>query len=242
MNQYGFGSLLTAGDSNPKTAKSNKASNYHTAIMHLRPAKSSGLGNVCSSASPGCIAACLNTAGRGKMNSVQQARQNRTALWFNDRNSFMILLVAEIERHIRKSDKLGKHPALRLNGTSDIIWEKVFPGLFGTYRNVQFYDYTKHAFRCMKRYSLPENYHLTFSRSETNDKDCRRVLRSGKCNVAVVFDSPNYPPTWAGKPTYSMDDTDLRFLDPPGGAVGALYAKGKAKRDDTGFVIPTGGG
>jgi hypothetical protein len=38
-----------------------------------------------------------------------------------------------------------------------------------------------------------------------------------------------------GFPVYNADHTDLRFLDPVG--VQGLYAKGKAKRDDSGFVV-----
>lgn len=235
--KYGFGYLLTMGKANPKINLS-QASPYDTCIMHLSPEKTV-FGNVCTSASLGCAAACLNTAGRGKMRTTQAARLARTKLWFQDRNSFLILLVSEIQRHIKRCYKSGKIPAFRLNGTSDIIWEKAFPSLFTMYPKAQFYDYTKHVFRCMASHKLPPNYHLTFSRSETNDKDCRRVLRSGKCNVAVVFQDKHYPPTWAGKKVYSMDGSDLRFLDPPG--VGALYAKGKARHDTSGFVLPTKG-
>lgn len=242
MSEYGFGSLLTMGDSNPKTKKSNLFDyDWLTAIMHLAPHKLCGLGNVCASASAGCIKACLNTAGRGRMSMTQQARINRTKLYFTNREKFVELLKAEIQRFVNKAAKLDRKPALRLNGTSDIIWEKVCPSLFTDFPQVQFYDYTKHAFRCMKSYKLPDNYHLTFSRSEVNDKDCRRILRSGKCNVAAVFNSKDYPNIFMGKPTYNADETDLRFLDPDGGHIGALYAKGYAKGDKTGFVISCGG-
>ena len=240
----GFNSLLTDGDNNPKTAKSNAAgSEYYTALMHLAHASTGGFGNVCASASPGCIASCLDIAGHGQMLMVQRVRAARTRYFFQERIKFAELLKAELNKFVAKCKKLGKLPAIRLNGTSDIVWEKIFPELFGLYPTIQFYDYTKHAKRAMKSWKLPENYHLTFSRSEINDKDCRKVLRSGRTNVAVVFEDTNYPPTWAGKPVYSMDDSDLRFLDPPGGHVGALYAKGgKARHDETGFVLPTDGG
>ena len=237
MNEFGFGKLLTDGDNNPKTMKSNKAGDFITSILHLAPAKSSGIGNVCTSASPGCIASCLFTAGRGRMQNVQVARIAKTKMWFEHREKFVELLIKEIGSLVKKAAKLGKLPALRLNGTSDIIWEKQAPELFTLFPTVQFYDYTKHVFRCGKNYKLPVNYHLTFSRSETNDAECKRVIKAGKCNVAVVFENKNYPPIWMGRPTYSMDDTDLRFLDPPK-SVGALYAKGKAKKDNSGFVLP----
>lgn len=238
----GFNSLLTDGDNNPKTAKSNAAGDYYTAIMHLAHASTGGYGNLCASASPGCIASCLDIAGHGQMKTVQRVRAARTKVYMQSRDLFKRLLQGEIDSFLVKCERLGKRPALRLNGTSDIVWERVWPEIFKLYPTIQFYDYTKHVKRAMKSWEQPDNYHLTFSRSEINDKDCRRVLRSGKCNVAVVFEDTNYPPTWAGKPVYSMDDSDLRFLDPPGGHVGALYAKGgKARHDETGFVLPTVG-
>lgn len=240
MNSRGFNTLLTDGDSNPKTAKSNKVGEYLTTIMHFAHASTSGYGNVCASASPGCIATCLDYSGHGAMQTVQKVRAARTKFWLQNREEFKVLLVGEIQRFLRKCNKLVKKPAIRLNGTSDIVWERAFPELFTMFPQVQFYDYTKHVKRVLKSWELPTNYHLTFSRSEINDDDCRRVLKSGKCNVAVVFADQSFPNTWEGHPVYVMDNDDLRFLDPPGGQVGGLYAKGgKAKRDDSGFIIPT---
>jgi hypothetical protein len=43
------------------------------------------------------------------------------------------------------------------------------------------------------------------------------------------------PETYQGLPVYNGDESDLRFTDPKGVVVG-LYAKGKAKKDSTGFV------
>jgi hypothetical protein len=56
-------------------------------------------------------------------------------------------------------------------------------------------------------------------------------------NMAVVFRSKNdMPQHFLGRPVINGDADDLRFLDPDGVVV-ALYAKGAAKRDDTGFVV-----
>ena len=229
--------LFTKGESNPKIAKSNRRGGIETLILHLAPASVSGH-QVCSSASPGCIAACLNTAGRGRMDSVQAARIRRTKMWFTEREAFKAQIVKELTAFVKRCDKLGKMGAVRLNGTSDLLWEKQWPALFTQFADLKFYDYTKHVKRCLENWSLPENYHLTFSRSETNQADCLRVLEAGRHNVAAVFDSKEFPASWEGFPTYSADDDDLRFLDPPGGHVGALYAKGFGKRDETGFVLP----
>jgi hypothetical protein len=99
------------------------------------------------------------------------------------------------------------------------------------FKTVQFYDYTKRA----NRSSLPANYALTFSLSESNESDARAVLARGG-NVAVVFRrKASFPPMYLGAPTIDGDRHDLRFLDPVGSVV-ALYAKGNAKRDRSGFV------
>ena len=43
------------------------------------------------------------------------------------------------------------------------------------------------------------------------------------------------PEIYEGLSVFNGDDSDLRFLDPKGVVVG-LYAKGKAKKDTSGFV------
>ena len=230
--------LFTDGLSNPKTAKSDRSDRkFLTKILHLAPGNLSGW-QVCSSASAGCLAACLNTAGRGRMDSVQKARIARTAFWFNDREAFKALIIKELTAFVKRCDKLESSPAIRMNGTSDLFWEAVFPELFDTFPMVQFYDYTKHVKRCRADYALPSNYHLTFSRSESNDAQCLEVLAAGRVNVVAVFDGKEFPKTYWDYPTYSADDDDLRFLDPSPKHVGCLYAKGFAKRDETGFVLP----
>ncbi len=172
------------------------------------------------------------------MTSVQTARMKRTKLWFTDRKAFKSQIETELVAFTRRCEKMGNTGSIRMNGTSDLLWEKQWPKLFTEFPQLQFYDYTKHVKRCLSGWTLPPNYHLTFSRSETNQADCLRVLEAGRHNVAVVFDGKDFPETWEGFPTYSADDDDLRFLDPSGGHIGALYAKGSGKRDDTGFVLP----
>lgn len=203
--------------------------------MYLSPYTVSGH-NVCASASKGCIAGCLNTSGRGRMNSVQQARLNRTKLFFEDRKSFEEQLFSEVSAFKTKCNKLGLKPAVRLNGTSDLMWESMLPSIFTTFGDIQFYDYTKHFKRMLKyiKGELPKNYHLTFSRSETNQSQCETVLECGG-SVAVVFKSKQLPEYYVGYKVHNADETDLRFLDKPG--VQGLYAKGKAKRDTSGFVV-----
>jgi hypothetical protein len=93
---------------------------------------------------------------------------------------------------------------------------------------------------------MPSNYHLTFSRSEVNEADCREVLDAGG-NIAVVFkicdckrpckhEIQDGVYTYMGRPVINGDRDDLRFLDPAGVVVG-LKAKGPAKKDTSGFVV-----
>lgn len=239
--------LLTIG--NPKLIKGEKKG-YLSFILHLAPADLSGY-NVCPMASEGCKAACLNTAGRGGIfkkgettNVIQQARIRRTQLFFKNRDFFMNLLVEDILAGIRKADREGLIPVFRLNGTSDIRWENIpvedynkngvvrHKNIMAAFPNVQFYDYTA----LPNRRDLPANYHLTFSRKEDNDFNVMRAI-AGETNVAVVFNK--LPDTWLGVRVVPGDETDLRFLDPKGVIVG-LKAKGKAKKDNSGFVVLTG--
>ena len=213
---------------NPKIQKGTKMG-YLSFILHLAPSTLSGK-NTCPKATKGCIAACLNTAGRGGMfkkgentNMIQKARIRKTELFFNDRATFMEQLEADIRKGIKMAATLGLKPAFRLNGTSDLSVEKW--GIIEKFPTVQFYDYTKVLGRKVSH--LP-NYHLTFSKADGNDADVAKALELGM-NVAAVYDE-------LPQGMFSADETDLRFLDPKVGMIG-LKAKGRAKKDYSGFVI-----
>lgn len=226
--------LLSLGSSNAKLIKSDAYStSYLSAIMYLAPHKTVGVGNLCPEASKGCAAACLYTAGRGAYSSVQKARMRRALSFLNERDKFLETLKGEIEQFIRKCVRNGKNPAIRLNGTSDIQWENF--GIIEEFPNVQFYDYTKITRRMMKycRKELPSNYHLTYSRSENNEAKCIEVLRAGG-NVAAVFNER--PSKYRRFRLTDGDKHDLRFIDESPRWV-ALTAKGKARKDISGFVI-----
>ena len=216
------------GISNTKTLKGEQLG-YRTYIMHLAPGKLSGY-QVCASASAGCLFACLNLSGMGKFSNVQAARIAKTQLFFMDRPAFMKQLVKEIRAAILKCMKEGWTPVFRLNGTSDIRWEDIpvegAPNIFSLFASYQFYDYTKHA----NRRNVPRNYHLTFSRSESNEHQIPTV----DYNTAVVF--TELPDTYLGLKVVDGTETDLRFLDPSGVIVG-LVANGKALKDTSGFVV-----
>ena len=219
--------LLTDGASNPKTAKST-GYGYLTGILHLAPHTQSGY-QVCPSATEGCSTACLYFQGRGRMNSVQEARIRKTRMFFENRAGFMADLAKDIASIVRRAQKNNLKPCVRLNGTSDIRWERT--GIMEQFPSVTFYDYTKEK----NRKRLPKNYSLTFSRSEatTNDEWCKAI--DDGMNVAVVFRDA-IPKGWLGVPVIDGTTHDLRFLDPKPCIVG-LIAKGSAKKDTSGFVV-----
>jgi hypothetical protein len=237
--------LLSTG--NPKVLK-GMAQGYNTFILHLAPANVSGY-ETCAKRTAGCTAACLNTAGRGGMfkkgestNTIQEARKRKTRMFFEMREVFMFELVRDIKNAIKTSEKKGLIPVFRLNGTSDLAFEKYsckrdgveYKNIFEAFPEVQFYDYTKILGR--KVAHIP-NYHLTFSAADGNDADVLKAIAQGM-NVATVFGlkkTEPLPETYNGRPVFNGDESDLRFLDPRGVIVG-LYAKGRAKKDESGFV------
>ena len=232
------GNLL--GTVNAKTSKGEPLG-YITGILYLVPSDGSGLGNLCPNASTGCRAACLFSAGRGRMQNVKAGRMRKTRLFFENSAKFVDMLSDDIHKLVRECLREDKLPCVRLNGTSDIPWEwiKGTDGLtiFQKWPNVQFYDYTKRFLRFDR--PLPGNYHLTFSRSEANEYTAESCY--GKHNVAVVFNTKKgheLPMWWKGVPVIDADQHDLRFLDPQGVICG-LRAKGKAKKDKSGFVVDT---
>lgn len=248
--------LLTTG--NPKVAK-GEGHGWLTAILHLAPHTLSGH-NVCPFATAQCAAGCLESAGRGgiygkadtvtvtvadgrriRTNTIRRARIARTLAYFADPDAFLIKLQKEITAHIARAKRNGLRPAVRLNGTSDIAWEKGRHSngwtLFEIFPDVVFYDYTKTP----SRFNLPDNYSLTFSFSGSNLAASLGALRAGR-NVAVVFNVKKgqpLPETWNGFKVIDADLTDLRFLDPRG-TVAGLRAKGKAKKIPAGDFIQLG--
>jgi hypothetical protein len=223
--------LLSDGMTNTKTKKNNVKS----FILYLAPANQSGVVNVCPFASPGCKDGCLYKAGLGGVYpSVQNARINRTKFWAADRQLFYTKLGNEL----LMIAATYKKAAVRLNGTSDIDHIDLLKRYTGIdflskkYKNIKFYDYTKNI-NIIKKYA-GTSYHLTFSKSETNDIQVQQALEFG-ANVAAVF-SHTLPDTYLGYPVVDGDLTDYRPEDGKGVIVG-LVAKGPAKKDKSGFVI-----
>ena len=236
---------LLGVSSDYKTVKGERFG-YLTGILYMLPNL-----RICpASKIASCFDGCLQSAGRGAFNNVKLARMLKTQLFELYKDLFFILLIHDIERLIKQADKKGMIPCIRLNGTSDIDYENyplivdgvLYANIFSLFPNVVFYDYTK---RCERLNGIiPVNYNLTLSYSEARASYATKVLeyaRKYKVNIAVVFHGhgvrlEKFPSTFKGLSVIDADDSDLRFLDEKGVVCG-LSAKGKAKRDISGFVI-----
>ena len=233
---------LLSISSDAKTSKGEKLG-FLTGILYLAPYKTISIYNTCAMAElAGCANACLYTAGRGAYSNVQNARINKTNWFYQDKQGFMLQLIDNIKNLIKKANKLQLIPLIRLNGTSDIKWENVgfeyqgksYNNIMELFPDIQFYDYTK----IINRNNLPANYDLTFSYSGKPEfiKYVNQAINNNM-RIAVVFkDKHNLPDEFMGLSVVNGDNTDIRHLDPQGVIV-ALYAKGKAKSDNTGFVV-----
>lgn len=238
-----FPDKLLGLDTNAKTIKGEKYG-IRTAILYLVPANGAGP-NLCPMAGKaGCREACLFTAGRGAMSNVMLSRLRKTLFFNQHREAFMLQLHSEIAALQRRAKREGWKLVIRLNGTSDIRFESIpvagNRNIFEAFPRVQFYDYTK----IPNRRDIPRNYDLTFSYSGAPEYApyVSRAIESGQ-RIAVVFRNRAIVESmlangesFMGLPVVDGDDSDIRHRDPKG-AIVALYAKGKAKRDTSGFVV-----
>jgi hypothetical protein len=239
-------------DANPKTVKGQKLG-YITAVLYMAPYKLSGI-NLCAMAEiAGCIHACLNTAGNPAYAKTKETgRLNKARYFIENEIEFMQQMAREIFREYNKAINKGFNFMVRPNGTTDIRWENIavtvddklsrkinkpvgiYKNIMALFPEIQFYDYTKIS----NRKDIPANYDITFSYSGILKYQpfVDQAIKNG-LRVAVVFrDKNKIPATFKGLPVVSGDDSDLRPLDPHGVIV-ALYAKGKAKKDYSGFVV-----
>jgi hypothetical protein len=228
-----------------KTEKGEKAG-ILTAVAYLAASTLSGI-NLCPWAGS-CAFACLgHTTGRLRFEQSQKA-QVLKALWFHFFPAdFIDTLKKEIARKEMQAMAQGKICAIRLNGSTDILWERYLD--MNEFPNVQFYDYTKA--RHSSRKNLSPNYHLTFSLDEKPNSmtwatewldagSSVAVVVAGKqgTKLAAAKKAAKHIITngWNGYPVIDGDKNDARFEDKPGHWV-ALYAKGQeAQADTSGFV------
>lgn len=213
---------------------------YTTYGLSLAPFTQNSQGkNVCPMASTGCAAACLFTSGHGSMSTVKKERINKTEFFLADHEKFLNKLYVEIATIEFKHKMTNTNFVIRLNVTSDISWEKFKikdgKNIFELFPNVQFYDYTKNHLRFKNE--LPANYHLTFSRSETNHDMAMALLAKG-VNVSIVFDK--VPANFEGYNVIDGDKNDLRFLDDKKVIVGLKYKKMTGKGADNKVAFESG--
>jgi len=226
--------LLSHG--NTKTKKGSKEG-FLTWSLMLAPNTTSGR-DVCEESTPGCRGVCLGSTGCHRVKKTMAPHIANAKLLFEHRSLFMGRLDEELEELLWKAERHGYVPCARLNNFSDLDWAETAR----KHPNIIFYDYTKRP-DLMKRFlsaeEWPRNYHLTFSRSETNWETCLEVLESGG-NVAVVFRRlDTIPARWKGFQVADGSTDDLRFLDGKSkpGKIVALPASPEARRDRTGFVV-----
>lgn len=247
-----------------ENAKAAKASGfgYLNAVHYMAPHDLGGVGNLCSHASAQCIALCLgHYSGQAGMvtnletdtNAARESRKLKAQLFMRSRNDYMNRLARDIIKLDAQAARDGLQLCVRLNGSTDIVWERVsfqidartakalrLPEYVGRimtlpqmFPAIQFVEYTKNPTRLGK---APRNLDLTLSYSGANARACVDALLAGH-NVAMVFHG-GLPASFAGFPVIDGDKHDLRHLDAKGGFIVGLSPKGrKAKRDASGFVV-----
>ena len=226
--------LLSVG-TNAKTVKGD-GTKYTTAIVYMYPN-----GRICPMSGPkmaSCRGPCLVNAGMSAVfPSINISRKRKTDLFQNDQKLFLEILDKDIKKFIRDCKKDGTIPCIRLNGTSDIRYERLID--MESYDAI-FYDYTKQPNRLDRK--LPKNYYLTVSYSQATERYKNivedAIKKHKNINVAVVFrHEKTIPESFLNKPVIDGNKDDLRFLDPKGSIVG-LYARGEeAKQDRSGFIV-----
>ena len=222
--------------------------------VYLTPAHTGGV-NLCPHSSPGCVDACISDSQRqgfGRFfGNIFQSRWERTQRFRADRKRFLEDMTGELRRQQWLAQRFGETIFIRDNMGSDVDWHRLseihevdYYGDFGVFpelARVIHYNYTKDLKRLLRR--RPANDYLTFSRSETNHRQCLTALENGH-NVAVVFSQgPEFygtqrqylttlPETWKPEGTSQTfrvvdgDSHDFRHLDPEGPCIVGLRMKG----------------
>ena len=163
----------------PKAVKAQKYG-WLNAINYMAPHRLAGAGNLCPNASAGCIALCLgeHSGNAALYPAVLKSRIAKAQLLMRDRQAFLKEMTAGIRRGRTTAQHQKLKLCVRLNGATDIAWERLAPQIFADNADLQFVDYTKSPKRALEhaRGQLPANYHLTFSR--TRDKRIRLPARA----------------------------------------------------------------
>ena len=225
-----------------KTSHNGVQTVYEQVTQYHAADESSGIPglNLCPFSTPQCRKHCLgHTSGRMVMDNSRAAQQSRTEFMYDHPLLYQVKLYDECRRHAIRIHKNGKLMVLRLNGTSDIPWEKS-PHLLDALRQAgvdEFQDYTKWD---KQRRGTPDDYYI--AQSVTEDDDPRDVPALA---VAIVPRVDKLPDTWFGRPVIDgdLEHGDLRLMDEKVNpdAVVLLRAKGSLIGEPPamdGFVKP----
>ena len=166
--------LLTT---NSKIDKSLKVyPEYEASILQLLPNK-----HLCVNYKL-CIKTCLAFKGLAKVYpSVIKSRKAKSEYFVNDTDTFIKQLIREIKNQEKRALKKNKKPVVRLNGFTDIDYNKY--GIFKLFPNVQFYDYSADYERVLNNNN--PNLHYTFSYKGNNLKECIELLKND-VSIAVI--------------------------------------------------------
>lgn len=238
-------SYIGATKQSAKVLKSYKRG-VLTYCIYLAPYNMSGY-MVCPNAQH-CHEKCLNASGHNRMaiakdgfegSKINRSRIKKTKLFYENREEFMAMVVAEIKKWKKYAEKHNLEFAIRLNGTSDLN-PKLFvyegKNILDLFPDVQFYDYTKVPSRLVAYHNHP-NYDLTFSFDGFNWDVCEQYLQMGG-RVAVVFANGNFPQTYKGYKVVNGDNYDMRYKDGNGVIVGLTYHYTANDVIDGHFVTP----
>ena len=156
-----------------------------------------------------CGKICLVGSGQLGKEDAEFSGWCKTWLWFHYPVVFLRQLLKEIKKEAARSKRYGMEFFARLNGTSDITWER-FIDMDALVRDLNgfggFYDYTKYPYKARKKAGkwvngkAPTHYDITYSISEKEEvtgqdglKDAIDWLVNGG-RVAVVVDQwKRYP-------------------------------------------------
>lgn len=230
-----------------------------SAAYKVKDAKGCTKLDTCAYSTVSCRAACVTTkVGCSVYSNVIRIRKAKTELFATNLPLFKEILIKDIQKVVnsvkakaKKTKKKAKQIYIRLNVSSDLAYETIFPELFTMFPMVQFYDYTKGIHRINK--NLPSNYSLTYSFNEDSNLNKVQTLLEQGFNVAAIVDTYYYhgkkgelPKTITlGGENYPVQDgdiSDIRTKAHDGsGKIIALRFKGskknKAMAIETGFCL-----
>ena len=220
--------LLSTSASNTKIAKTQKKEKVRTRVASLSMLPDD---IICpASKAAGCRAGCLESAGMGAFSNVKAGRKAKTDWFHADQVGFLDQLRKELGNFDTLCKRKGFVGQVRLNTISDIAWESL--GIPQLFPDLSFYDYTKRVQRIGK---TPANYKLMFSYSGARTYQKQVAQLPDGYPMAVVF-RHSLPTHFMGRVVIDGDKSDLDNLR-GGHVVVGLLAKGKAKKDTSGFVV-----